>query len=212
MYNSQNPNSQIFLTGAPGKNCRELLPNSNSGCATGTAVLLNISKWIALFALLSSSLLPTKSWALSGDSNLPAQFSADHISHNIKSNITIFTGHVQMDQGSTHLTADKVTAYKDKSGQINKILAEGKPAHYSTLPDAQQQVMDAYGKTIIYFPLARKAEIIGEAKIIQAPNSYSGAHLVYDMAKQLTTALPSEDGTSSQLILQPQNLPGRSRN
>lgn len=162
--------------------------------------------------LLVVSILPINSWALKGDSTLPAHFDADHVSHNMKTNVTTFTGQVKMQQGSTNLTADKVTAYKDKSGQVNKIIAIGNPAHYSTLPDAQKQVMDAYGDTIVYLPLERKADITGNAKVTQPPNSYSGAHLVYDMEKQLTTALPGEDGLPSQLILQPQDLPGKKAN
>ncbi|HVV68781.1 MAG TPA: lipopolysaccharide transport periplasmic protein LptA [Gammaproteobacteria bacterium] len=161
---------------------------------------------LSLFGLL----IPGNCLALSTDRDQPAHFIADKFQTNQKTGITIFTGHVQMDQGTTHLTADKVTVYNGEHGRINKAIAVGAPAHYSTLPDNEKKnrMMDAYGKTIEYYPQLRKAVILGDGIVIQGPNRLNGEHIIYELDKQLATSLPT--GTAqSVLVLQPQDLPGQ---
>lgn len=147
------------------------------------------------------------------DANQPANFAADHVSFNDINKTTIYAGHVRMDQGATHLIADQVMVYKNQQGQMIKLVASGKPAHYSTLPDGQQKPLDAYGDRIDYYPLQRLAVITGNGYVTQAANSLNGPRIIYDMVKQTVTSLPSAgvNNQKSLIILQPQNLPGTAR-
>lgn len=148
--------------------------------------------------------------ALQSDASQPVDFMADDVSFNDNDGTTVYTGHVKMDQGSTHLTADKVVVYKDKQGNVNKTIATGH-AHYTTLPDNQKNPMDALGDTIEYYPQKQIAIIIGNGQVIQGMNSIQGPRIIYDMVKQTVTSIPSlvSGGGKSLLILQPQDLPGR---
>jgi lipopolysaccharide export system protein LptA len=166
---------------------------------------------VKLFSILSICILiPINSLALSTDRDQPAHFTADKFQTNQKTGITIFTGHVQMDQGSTHLNADKVTVYNGEHGRINKAVAIGLPAHYTTMPDDEKKnrPMNAFGKTIEYYPQERKAVILGDGLVIQGPNRLNGEHIIYEMEKQLVTSLPTGP-IQSVLVLQPQDLPGQ---
>lgn len=161
---------------------------------------------LAHFALITLLLLPLFSWGLSSDEKEPAHFEADDVSMNHKTGITVFTGHVKVDQGSTHLTADKLTVYKDQEGKVTKIVAAGQLAHYATLPDKQKMPMDAFAKTIEYYPKEKKAVLLGQGMITQGSNTFKGEHIIYNLAQQTVTSLPTA-GSKSVLILQPQDMP-----
>ena len=160
------------------------------------------------FLLLGMSWLPM-AWALDSDGDLPAKFDSDQLSYNQKTGVTVFTGHVTMDQGSTHLTADQVTIHSNKEGKIVQVIATGKQAHYTTLPEGKDKIMDAFADTIEYYPLDKKAILIGNAFVNQSPNQLRGSHIIYDMTKQQVLSLASPTGQKTVVVLQPQDLPGK---
>ncbi len=168
------------------------------------------------FLMLSLSLLLSYSaLALSTDNQQPAHFSSDQFQYNQKTNKTIFTGHVQMSQGSTHLTADQLTVYRDKEGKVSEAVAVSQSdqlAHYTTLPDNSDDILDAVGKTIEYYPQAKQAIIRGQGLVTQGPTHFSGSLITYDMAKQQVISLPTAPGEQTVLVLQPQHLPGSHMN
>lgn len=161
--------------------------------------------FLALTALCSA-------WGLKTDSQQLARFVADHVQFNQKTGVNIFSGHVHMTQGSTELFADQLTVYKDTNGNITQAIALGQqqPAHYLTLPDPKQPILNAYGERIEYYPIDKQAVILGHGMIQQGPNQLNGSHIVYDIDKQLIHSLPSKNsGEQTILMLQPQNLPGK---
>ncbi len=167
---------------------------------------------LGLFYLLLAYSIPAL--ALSSDNQQPAHFIADHVVYNYKDGITIFTGNVKLNQGTTQLIADQVTTYTNKDGKIDKAIATGtgnQLAHYSTLPDNQDQIVDVFGERIEYYPLDKQAVVIGSGTITQGQNRFNGSHIVYDMQKQVVTSLPVPD-QQSVIIVQPQNLPGKAKN
>ncbi|MDF3055285.1 MAG: lptA [Gammaproteobacteria bacterium] len=162
---------------------------------------------LALLTLLFS-LSSLTTYALSSDSDLPMNVSSDTLDFNSKTGITIFTGNVKMDQGTTHLRADKVTVYKRMDGEVEKIIAVGKQAHYSTQPEEGKDVMDAFGNTIEYYPQKKQAVILGNGSVKQGQNSLNAQHIVYDLAKDTLTSIPTNRREAAKLILYPKNLPG----
>lgn len=157
-------------------------------------------------------LYPHITLALSSDTHKIAKFVADHVAFNYRNGTTVYTGHVTMDQGTTHLQANKVTIYRDPNGNINQVIATGTAgnlAHYTTLPDKQRQSIEAYGDTIEYYPAKQLAIIIGDGKVVQGKNSLQGSHIVYDLAKQTVVSSPSHPGNKSVIVLQPNELPGK---
>lgn len=162
------------------------------------------------FPLLLILSFPT--YALSSDSKLPMNISSDTVDFNSKTGITIFTGDVNMDQGTTHLKADKVTVYRHPDGEIQKIIAIGLPAHYRTLPKENDDTMDAYGNTIEYYPDKEQAVILGNGLVQQGKNTFTSPHIIYDLAKETVISRSTSSGGKSQLILQPKRTSGQKTN
>lgn len=169
-----------------------------------------INRWLGWILQLGLLLNPLSALALASDNNQPAHFLADQFQYNQKTNKTVFIGHVQMSQGSTHLSADQLTVYRDKDGKVTKTIAvslSDQLAHYTTLPDNSDEVLDAVGKTIEYYPQIKKAIIKGSGVVTQGPNHFSGSFITYDIVKQQVISLPMAADEQTILVLQPQHLP-----
>jgi lipopolysaccharide export system protein LptA len=173
-------------------------------------VMQNKRRWKVFHVIFFVCLLPFSVLAQQKSAEEIAHFAADHVALQGESGTTIYTGHVKMDQGTTHLIAEKVVAYKNEQGEIDKIVATGNPAHYITLPENQTDPVYATGDTIEYYPLVRKAIIIGHGQVTQAENSLKGSYIIYDMVRATVRSLPSA-GEESSITLQPWNLPGNKK-
>lgn len=160
------------------------------------------------YFILVSLFINAAVFALKSDHNLPATFIADLVNYNNKTAVTFFTGHVKMDQGTTHLTGDEVTVENDSGGKVAKVIDKGHQAHYSTLPDGQEEIVDAYADTIEYYPQKGIAILISNAKVTQGKNSFTGPKIIYDIKKQVVLSTPTSQAVQSVIILQPQDLPG----
>lgn len=143
-------------------------------------------------------------YGLQEDSDIPMNITSDRLEFNSKTGITIFTGHVKMDQGMTHLTADKVTVYKRPDGEIEKIIARGNPAHYTTVPESEKPMLEASGDTIEYYPQKSEAIILGNGVIKQGGTVLRGEHLVYDLAQGALTSTPTRPQERTILVIEPQ--------
>ena len=145
--------------------------------------------------------------ALPSDPNQVAYFSSDTISLNQQQGITIYGGHVHMQQGSTSLFADKVTVYKNQAGVTYQVIAIGNPAHYSNIPEDKAEPVDASGRSIVYYPLKKTAVIWGGGSVVQGKNSLKGEHIIYDTVKQILSSQPitSAQDQKSLIVLGPTN-------
>jgi len=168
---------------------------------------------VSLIDAKTSSSGETGIFAQENSAGNTAHFSADHVTFNTDSGTTIYAGHVKMAQGTTHIVADRVTAYKNTQGDIDQVVAIGNPAHYSTQPDDQKYPIDAFGDRIEYYPTTRITQIIGNGYVTQGSNSLKGPHIIYDMDKKIMRSLPvaTQHGEKSLIILQPQAFPGKKR-
>ncbi len=141
-------------------------------------------------------------YALSSDSKKELHIEADwsHLDH--KTGICTYYGHVKLTQGTTVITADKAITYINKQNQLEKAVAIGKLASYSTLPDNSQLEFVALADTINYYPLQTLVELVGDASATQGKDSFAGPHMFYNTTKQTVTSPPSTQGRTT-IILQP---------
>ncbi len=170
--------------------------------------LLHPAGWRRAFFVLLSVLISSTAIGLTSDEKEPAHFVSEQFMFNQKTGVTIFAGKVTMDQGTTRLIADQLTIYKDHEGKVEKIVAVGHLAQYSTLPDKEKRVLTAKGEKIEYYPKTKKAIILGKGVITQGDNTFMGEQIHYDIAQQALTSIPLPGGSQSSLIIQPQDLPG----
>jgi lipopolysaccharide export system protein LptA len=156
-----------------------------------------------------------KSLALENDQKEQITIEADSVQLNHKLGINLYQGHVNMIQGSTHLTGDKVYVLNNSKKEITEIISIGNPdalAHYETLLKENEKVFDAFALTIKYFPQKKITLLIEKALARQGNNTFQGPFISYNINTQSITSLPKQtndttDKTSQTSILIDANHP-----
>lgn len=147
-------------------------------------------------------LIPAWTMAASSDKQQTAYVNAHQTTLNYKKRTGIYIGNVKMTQGTTTILADKVITYFNQDNQLEKAIATGNLASYTTLPDNSKLPFTAAGQTINYYPLQGYVELIGRAKATQGKDSLAGPHLKYDINQQTVVSLPEKTGHTT-IIIQP---------
>ncbi len=166
--------------------------------------ITRIITFLLIFYSFSSNSL-----ALPNDQNKVAYINADQAMLNRKIGINIFTGHVKFDQGTTHVSANKIVTYSNKQRKVTKMIAYGDPhhlAHYQTVPKLHQKPLDAWAVVIKYFPKQRVAYLIKDAVAIQKPNTFKGPIIRYDMTNQVVQSY-AQKAHHTTIILHPDQIP-----
>ena len=153
--------------------------------------------------LLLINILTTNVLALNSDLRKAATITADAVEYNHKTGISTYSGHIHAKQGTTQLDANRVVVHRGNQNKITKIVAEGKLAHYETLPDGQENKIHAHAKTIEYYPLEEKIVLKGDAIVEFDKSHIAGQHITYNMVSQTAISKPSREGKTT-IILQPQ--------
>ncbi|HEU5280680.1 MAG TPA: lipopolysaccharide transport periplasmic protein LptA [Gammaproteobacteria bacterium] len=149
--------------------------------------------WLCLFL----SLITLPAHALQSDSQQKIHITADTTTYNFKNGITTFTGHVIANQGTTHLTAEKLITKADNKHQIQEVIAYGQDktqAHYLTLPRPNEAVLHAIGDVIHYFPITANVTLQNHVTVQQGENSFQGELILYNMNEQTITVPPTPRG------------------
>jgi len=164
----------------------------------------------ALLALLT--LCSGLAQALEDDRDQPIHISADKALRDEKQGFTVYSGNVQMDQGSMHLEADKLTIYH-VSEEVDKIVAEGEPAKMQQRPDLEKGPVHAQAHVIQYFRSEQKVHLQTNARIEQDGALVTGDSIDYFIAEQLVKADSGQamDGNRVNVVIPPsvQSDPGQ---
>lgn len=155
--------------------------------------------------LLTSACLSTPAHALPSDQQRPLFVNSKDWDYNYKTGVSTNTGNVVLDRGTSHLTADKVITYRDQNDEITKLIAFGKPAHYSTVLDFNTPRLYTEGNTITYFPKAQYMILKGKALAHRGPNSVAAPKITYYVNQQrLLTDAPSPQISHIVIVNQPE--------
>ncbi|BFM10792.1 lipopolysaccharide transport periplasmic protein LptA [Simiduia litorea] len=163
--------------------------------------LINAVKGTTLLALTLTSFL---SYGLPDDRDQPIQIEADKATQDQNKGITIYTGNVQMDQGSIHIVADKIVIHSAEK-KVNRIVATGAPAHFQQKPALDKEVIIARGNTLKYEVVKDKLTITENAQVEQDGSIVTGDIINYDIHLALVEAGSRASNNSRvKMILQPQ--------
>lgn len=108
---------------------------------TTKAVSREFTKTVSRGLIIIIILFTSSSWALSSDSKLPAEIDSNSAvcTHQKSNDVCIYSGNAKLNQGTTHLQAQKISIHKT-GNKVNKIIASGKRSSYGTMDDNQQQI------------------------------------------------------------------------
>jgi lipopolysaccharide export system protein LptA len=152
-------------------------------------------------------LTPLCAMALPSDVSEKIHIIADSSVFNYKTGETVYEGNVKVDQGTTHLTADKVVIKNNDQHKIETAIAYGnnQPAQYSTLPKPGDTLMQAKAKVIKYFPTKTLIQLEGDVEVLQGENSFHGPLILYNMKDQIVSAPASKTGRAT-IVIDPSKL------
>jgi lipopolysaccharide export system protein LptA len=146
--------------------------------------------------LFLSLFLVSISFALPEDSKEKIHIKAASAIYNYKSGINTFVGDVQVDQGTTHITADKLVTKSNKAHKIEEAIAYGfkTKAHYWTIPKKDDKELHAYAMIIKFYPQVSNVGLEQDVTITQGENSFNGQRIFYNMHDETITVPPLQNG------------------
>ena len=168
------------------------------GPATDTSALA--SKYCVSFFVLLLSVQTVVSHALPNDKEQPIRLTADKALRDEKNGVTIYTGNVQMKQGSVELEADTLTIYHI-SDEASEIVAEGNPARMRQQPEVDEAVVHAHAKIIKYFRNEDRVHLQTNAHLEQDGSVVEGDTIDYLMEKQLITAQSDQTREGNKVVV-----------
>jgi len=151
-----------------------------------------------LLLLMSSAAALTQ--ALPDDRNQPIHITADKALRDEKTGVTIYSGNVQLVQGSMELEADKLTIFHT-SEDANEIVAEGRPAKMRQQPEVDKGIVNAHAEVIHYFRTEDRVQLQKNARIEQDGAVVAGDSIEYQIAKQLITAESDQTQKGNKVVV-----------
>lgn len=137
--------------------------------------------------------------ALPDDQEKSFNIIADSSLFNYKTGVDTYEGNVKVDQGSSHLTADRLVTRKNKQHKIIEAVATGitKLAEYSTIPKIGDPMLHAQAKIIKFYPLTSAVILEQDVIVTQKENSFHGPRIIYNIKDQTVTAPASKEGRAT---------------
>jgi len=134
-----------------------------------------------------------RGYALSSDVEQPIQIQADRATIDDAKGIAIYEGNVVISQGSIRINADKVTLNYTKKQDIDKVVAEGNPAHFKQTPEGGKEDIKAKARRMEYEATQNMLQLIHNAELQQAKDSFAGQHITYDTRNGIIRADKGEN-------------------
>ena len=142
------------------------------------------------------------------DREQPIRITADQAIRDEKQGFTVYSGNVQMDQGSLHIDADKITIYHNQE-DASRVVAEGTPARMQQQPEPDEGMVKAQANKIEYFKFEDRALLTENAQIQQDGSTVTGETIEYFISEQLVRADSNQNAADSrvEVVIPAQNIP-----
>ncbi len=159
----------------------------------------------ALLLLAFSLCWPLAGLALQSDRSRPIQLEADSADINEKTGISVYTGHVDITQGSMHIRAHKLMV-EQRKGKGTRLIATGKPVYFRQRPDPGKPEVEGHALRAEYNSGSELLILTGNAVLKQGKDSFSNDRIVYDRVKGRVKAGKSAKGKSRvKITIDPNN-------
>lgn len=146
------------------------------------------SRFPAFTLLFTLLLCGGHAMALSTDKDQPIEVEADGMEIDDRTGVTIYTGNVEMQQGSIRLKADKATIYQN-GNKDDRLEAEGNPVHFRQRPDGKKEDIKGHAKRIHYYTNSELVYMIGDAVLFPGDgHKLESQRITYDRVKAVMKA------------------------
>jgi len=134
--------------------------------------------------------------ALESDASAPIEIAADQFELDDRQGTAVYTGSVDMQQGSMNLKAARVDIQRADNGQVSQVTAKGgggERAYLEQKPAPDEELVKGWGDTVVYHAAERRVELIGNAELHQAGDTFDGAYVEYYLDSRRIQARASRD-------------------
>lgn len=152
----------------------------------------SISKACSYFFVIIAALCSNVSFAIDPNSLEPIEIESDRATLDDKTGSSTYSGNVIISQGLSRLEADFIIV-NSKERKITSIQAKGTPAHFVQQTALNEKSTHGYGNSIVYSTENESLTFKGEARLLQAENSFSGEEIEYDVVKKAIKAKGDEN-------------------
>jgi len=160
-----------------------------------------------VFALAAQSTL-----SLPDDRTKAIRITSDQALRDEKRGVTIYKGNVELDQGSLHISADKITIYRIVEDG-DKIIAEGQPATLQQQPEIDKELVHAAAEQIEYYKDEDRLRLKNNAHIKRGGSTVTGETIDYFIDEELVQARSDEAQENSRVeVVIPANTIEESEN
>lgn len=160
------------------------------------------------FLLLLLVLITPPASAFDLDSEKPIRVKADNARLDDSEGIATYTGSVEMSQGDTRLTADRVVLRRSEEG-VSRIEATGQPARYQQPATGGTGETSARALNITWSADDNRVTFEREAVIEQGGNLFRGEIIHYDSVDRVVTAAgsaePGDGDGRVEMVIQPRS-------
>lgn len=146
-------------------------------------------------------------FALPTDAGQPLHIEANSSSFNYKTGVNTYEGNVKIDQGSSHVLADRLVTKNNAQHKIQEAIAYGltQLAEYTTTPKPGDPLFRAKAKVIKFYPQESRIVLADDVNVTQGENSFKGPVIIYN-TKDQTVDAPASKGGRSTIIIEPDKL------
>ncbi|MFT5720716.1 MAG: lipopolysaccharide export system protein LptA [Motiliproteus sp.] len=144
-------------------------------------------------------------WALPQDKLQAIEISADSAEIDDSRGTATYSGNVKLIQGSLRLDADDLTLHTDNNGDVQLLVAKGRPAHFQQQHQIDAPVTHGYGQTIEFDIQLDLLTLTEQAKLLRADDSFRGKRIQVDTTKNVIQAFSDKRQPDSrvQMIIKP---------
>lgn len=157
--------------------------------------MINRQRIVSLLLLVNLASVWSSLYALPGDRLKPLQFSASEVEFLQQSHEGFFRGNVVIDQGTTHLRANKAYTKGNANNQLLRAQAIGtstQQAHFWTKPTEDRPEVHAFANELIYEPQKHLITLKGHASVRQGADRFQASVIYYDVLKQQVISKPTK--------------------
>jgi lipopolysaccharide export system protein LptA len=140
-----------------------------------------------LAAMMLEFTIGTAALALPDDRNQPIYIQSDRAERDERKGTTVYTGDVEVDQGSLHISADRVLIFSSND-QVDRMEAHGNPARMQQKTSVEKDPVYARARKIDYLVANEELTLTGNASVTQEGAKMTGSQIIYYMREQRVKA------------------------
>jgi lipopolysaccharide export system protein LptA len=135
--------------------------------------------------LLVPALLAVPLCALGADSQrqLPVHLSADRIDVDQRKGLSLYRGHVLLNQGTLRLTAARAEV-RNRANLLETVTAEGKPATFRYRPEGSAEFVEGEASRAVYHALTQQVDLYDNVQVQRGRDLFRSGVLHYDIVNQ----------------------------